>query len=84
MPSATNSTVSLDAASLARLQTLAQKWQVPKTEALRRLLREAGEDQEETLSPEEKIALLHDLQRRLKEQGVDFEKWKKTIRNGRR
>ncbi|HMG04957.1 MAG TPA: ribbon-helix-helix protein, CopG family [Chthoniobacterales bacterium] len=83
MPSATKATFSLDAASIARLQALAQKWQVPKTEVLRRALQQAAEN-EETLSPQEKIALLHRLQTHFAESGVDFERWKRDTKKGRR
>ena len=80
---ATKSTFSLDAVSLTTLQSLARKWQVPKTEVLRRALRQAS-DREKTLSPDEKIALLRRLQRKFAETGVDFEKWKRDTKRGRR
>lgn len=83
MPSATKATFSLDPASLARLETLAHKWQVPKTEALRRALQQAA-DNEKALSAQEKIALLHRLQTKFAEAGVDFERWKRDIKLGRR
>ena len=83
MPSATKATFSLDATSITRLQTLAQKWQVPKTEVLRRALKKAVEH-EETPSAEGKIAALRALQKDLKERGVDFDAWQKAIRDGRR
>lgn len=83
MPSATKSTFSLDPASLARLQALAHKWQVPKTEVLRRALHQAAEN-EKALSPQEKIALLHRLQTQFAEAGIDFERWKRDTKRGRR
>jgi hypothetical protein len=83
MPSATKSTFSLDAASVARLQALAHKWQVPKTEVLRRALLRAAEN-EKALSSKEKIALWHRLQAKFAEAGVDFERWKRDTKRGRR
>lgn len=83
MPSASKATFSLDAASLARLKALAHKWQVPKTEVLRRALQQAAEN-EKALSPQEKIALLHQLQTKFAEAGVDFERWKRDTKRGRR
>lgn len=84
MPSATKSNVSLDAASSVRVQALAHKWKVPKTEVLRRALRQAAENEEtETLSPLEKIVLLRRLQKHFAESGVDFELWKRDIKRAR-
>lgn len=83
MPSATKSTYSLDTSTLATLNRLAQQWQVSKTEVLRRALQQAAE-REQSISPEEKIAALHSLQKELQEAGVDFAAWQKTIRTGRR
>ena len=83
MPSATKATYSLDAASLEKLTRLSRRWQVSKTEVLRRALREAVE-REAVPSASERIAAFHQLQRRLKARGIDFEKWKKQIRDGRR
>ena len=81
MPSASKATYSLDAASLERLKRLSQRWQVSKTEAIRRALAKA--DELDARSPEQRIAALHALQKSLKDRGVDFEKWKQTIRDGR-
>lgn len=82
MPSASKATYSLDAASLERLNRLARRWQVSKTEVIRRALSKA--DQPEVATPEERIAALHALQKSLKARGVDFDAWQKTIRAGRR
>jgi DNA repair photolyase len=79
---ATKSTFSLDLESLERLNRLSRLWQVSKTEALRRALTRA--EQSAAPSAEERIAALHRLQRKLKAKRVDFEAWKKTIRDGRR
>ncbi len=82
MPSASKATYSLDPTSLDRLQRLAKRWQVSKTEAIRRALAKA--DSTDVLSPEERIAALHALQKSLKDRGVDFQKWQDSIRDGRR
>ena len=81
MPSATKATFSLDAASLEKLNKLSRRWQVSKTEVLRRALTKA--DQNDMLSPEERIAALHELQRWAKDAKIDFKQWKRTIKDGR-
>ena len=82
MPAATKSTYSLDPATLERLTRLAKRWQVSKTEAIRRALTEADKTKQPTA--EQRIAALHALQQSLKKRGVDFEEWQRTIRDGRR
>ncbi len=82
MSAATKSTFSLDVASLERLKRLAQRWQVSKTEVLRRALSKAEES--DTPTPEERIAALHALQEKFADAGVDFEKWKRDIKRARR
>ena len=82
MPSVSKATYSLDAASLARLTRLARRWQVSKTEAIRRALAKA--DEGDTPTPEERIAALHTLQRWVKDRNIDLDQWQETIRNGRR
>jgi hypothetical protein len=76
------STFSLDLKSLDRLNRLSRHWQVSKTEVLRRALARA--EQSDAPSAEERIAALRRLQLKLKAKGVDFEAWKKAIRDGRR
>ncbi|MFN2508691.1 MAG: ribbon-helix-helix protein, CopG family [Chthoniobacterales bacterium] len=82
MPSATKATYSLDSESLERLKRLAKRWQVSKTEVIRRAL--AKLDQRDSASPEERLEALRGLQKSLRERGVDFDRWQKTIRDGRR
>lgn len=82
MASVAKSTYSLDAASIERLTRLSKRWQVSKTETIRRALAKAEEVDQPT--PEERIAALHELQRLTAERGIDVEKWKRDIRNGRR
>jgi hypothetical protein len=82
MPSAMKSTYSLDAPTLATLNRLARRWQVSKTEVLRRALRQAAE--QEAISPEERIAALRELQKRVAEKRIDLKNWQRTIKDGRR
>ena len=82
MPAATKSTYSLDAATLERLTRLAKRWQVSKTEAIRRALVKA--EQTDAPTPEERIAALHALQKSMKERKVDFAEWQRVIKDGRR
>jgi hypothetical protein len=81
MPSATKATYSLDSETLEKLNGLSRRWQVSKTEALRRAVRRAAEA---VPSHEERIAALHSLQHWAKEKRIDLEKWKELIKNGRR
>lgn len=82
MSVATKSTFSLDPVSIARLNRLADRWQVSKTEVLRRALSKAEEG--EAPSPADRIAALHKLQQWTKDKNIDLEAWQKTIRDGRR
>ncbi|MGI8482519.1 MAG: hypothetical protein ACR2MF_10750 [Chthoniobacterales bacterium] len=82
MPSASKGTYSLDTASLEKLNRLSRRWQVSKTEVLRRALSQATEA--DVPSIEERIEALHSLQRWAKEKNIDLEKWKQTISDGRR
>jgi hypothetical protein len=81
MPSATKATYSLDSETLEKLNRLSRRWQVSKTEALRRAVHRAAET---APSAEERIAALHSLQRWAKEKRVNLEKWKKMIKDGHR
>jgi hypothetical protein len=83
MPSATKATYSLDPETLEKLNRLSHRWQVSKTEALRRALHQAAA-REATLSAAEKIALLHKLQKQFDAAEVDFDRWKRDTKRGRR
>ena len=83
MPSATKATYSLDSETLEKLNRLSHRWQVSKTEALRRALHQAAA-REATLSAAERIALLQKLQNQFALAGVDFERWKRNTKCGRR
>jgi hypothetical protein len=82
MAAATKSTFSLDPATIDRITDLSERWQVSKTEVLRRAVRQA--DERVALDAEQRIAALHRLQKSLKDRKVDFNKWKKAINDGRR
>lgn len=82
MPSATKATYSLDPLTLERLARLARHWQVSKTEVIRRALAKA--DAKNVPTAAERIAALQALQKSLKDRRVDFAKWRRTIREGRR
>ena len=79
----TKSTYSLDSASIDKIDHLAKRWHVSKTEVVRRALRMASEH-EIAASPEAKIAILHKLQKEFREAGVDFARWKRDTKRGRR
>lgn len=79
---ATKSTFSLDARSVHTLERLAKRWQVSKTEVVRRAIRKAEET--DTPTVEERLAALRSLQNSMERKKVDFEAWKKVIRDGRR
>jgi hypothetical protein len=83
MPALTKSSYSLDPASIDKIANLAKRWRVSKTEVVRRALQMASEH-EIAASPEAKIALLHRLQKEFREAGVDFARWKRDIKRGRR
>jgi predicted transcriptional regulator len=83
MPSATKATYSLDSETLQKLDRLSDRWQVSKTEALRRALHQAAA-REATLSVAEKVALLHKLQKQFAADEIDFERWKRDTKRGRR
>lgn len=76
-------TYSLDRSSLATLNRLARRWQVSKTEVLRRALKHAAEKETQP-TPEERVAALHELQRRFAERKVDFDKWQRDVKRSRR
>jgi hypothetical protein len=82
MAAATKATFSLDPVTIERINSLAERWHVSKTEVLRRAVRHA--DERLALDAEERIAAMRKLQESLKAGNVDFAKWKETIRNGRR
>jgi predicted transcriptional regulator len=82
MPGVTKSTFSLDTATVERLNRLARRWQVSKTEVLRRALAGASEAEDATVA--QRLAALDQLQCWIEEQKIDTDQWLETIQNGRR
>lgn len=75
------STYSLDVASVRALQDLARRWQVSKSEALRRAIRnEAGR---QTATGEDALAALDQLQASLRSRDVDLEQWARQVESER-
>ncbi len=75
------STYSLDVASVRALQELARRWQVSKSEALRRAIRnEAGR---QTATGEGALAALDQLQASLRSRDVDLEQWARQVESER-
>jgi predicted transcriptional regulator len=77
------STYSLDEETLKKLQALARAWRISKTEVLRRAIRAAAE-RELPRPVEERIAALRALRQSLREHKVNFDKWMRDTRRGRR
>ena len=75
------STYSLDVASVRALQDLARRWQVSKSEALRRAIRnEAGR---QTATGADALAALDQLQASLRSRDVDLEQWARQVESER-
>ena len=76
------STYSLDVETVRTLEALARRWNVPKTEVLRRAIRAAAREE----SPVERSALesLRLLQASVKARGVDLKRWERELRTERR
>ena len=72
------STYSLDVETVRTLEALAQRWNVSKSEVLRRAIRGAAAE----VSPRarKKLEALDRLQASLKESGVDFKRWEREVR----
>ena len=76
------STYSLDVQSVRTLEALARRWNVPKSEVLRRAIRIAA--MEEELDDSAKLAALDRLQASVGERKVDVSKWARDLRAERR
>ena len=72
------STYSLDVETARTLESLARRWNVSKTEVLRRAIRAAA--QEESPRARERLAALDKLQASMKARGVDFAAWEREVR----
>ena len=76
------STYSLDVESVRTLETLARRWDVSKSEVLRRAIRAvAAEEAGHRGGP---LAALHRLQASVRDQGVDLDRWVSDVRAERR
>lgn len=82
MLGATKSTFSLDSMTLEKIDSLAQRWQVSKTEVLRRAVTQATDAEQASI--EQKLEALRTLQQWVKESNIDTAKWQQTIKDGRR
>ena len=72
------STYSLDVETVRTLESLARRWNVSKSEVLRRAIRAAAE--ENSPQARERLAALNKLQASMKARGVDFEAWERDVR----
>ena len=76
------STYSLDVESVRALEELARRWQVSKSEALRRAIRsEAGR---QPTRGTDALAALDQLQASLRSRNVDLEQWAREVDSERR
>ena len=76
------STYSLDVETVRTLEALASRWNVSKSEVLRRAIRTAAaEDRDAAGGP---LAALRQLQADVREDGVDIERWVRDVRAERR
>ncbi|WP_419936763.1 ribbon-helix-helix protein, CopG family [Candidatus Palauibacter sp.] len=76
------STYSLDVETVRILEALASRWNVSKSEVLRRAIRTASA--EETGGAGGPLAALRQLQADVMEDGVDIERWVRDVRAERR
>ncbi len=74
-------TYSLDVATVRALESLAKRWQVSKSEVVRRTIRQAARSPE-PLS--DALDALDELQRLLSDEDVSVEKWAEQVRTERR
>ena len=76
------STYSLDVETVRTLEALARRWNVPKSEVLRRAIRAAASDENQRVKS--KLEALDRWQASLKAQGVDLAAWEREARAERR
>ena len=72
------STYSLDVETVRTLESLARRWNVSKTEVVRRAIRAAA--QEKSPRVREKLEALRQLQDYVRRRGIDVEAWEREIR----
>jgi len=78
---AIKSTYSLDVATVRRLERIAARWRVSKSEALRRAINAAAEMDSEAATPLEALDKLHAS---LKLNGTQLEKWSREAARERK
>ncbi len=76
------STVSLDVESVRALEDLARRWQMSKSEALRRAIR--SEASRIPATGGDALAALDQLQASLRSRKVDLERWAREVESERR
>ena len=76
------STYSLDVETVRMLESLARRWNVSKTEVVRRAIRAAA--REEIQGERSALESLRLLQASVKARGVDLKRWEREIRAERR
>ena len=76
------STYSLDVETVRTLEMLARRWNVSKSEVLRRSVRAAA--QEESPRASRKLEALRQLQASVKRRGIDLKRWEQEVRAERR
>ena len=72
------STYSLDVETVRTLESLARRWNVSKTEVVRRAIRAAAGEKSQRAG--ERLAALDKLQASMKARGVDFTAWEREVR----
>ena len=72
------STYSLDVETVRTLESLARRWNVSKSEVLRRAIRAAAE--EKSPRARKKLEALRQLQASVKRRGVDLAAWEREVR----
>ena len=72
------STYSLDVETVRTLESLARRWNVSKSEVLRRAIRTAAG--EESPRARKKLEALRQLQASMKRRGVDLAAWEREVR----
>ena len=82
MPALSKATYSLDGKTIDRVQRLAHRLQISKTEVIRRAV--AKLEEKEAPTTEQRVRALRSLQKSMRARGVDFAAWQRTIRAGRR
>ena len=76
------STYSLDVETVRTLESLARRWNVSKSEVLRRAIRAAAE--EKSPRARRKLEALRQLKASVKRRGVDLAAWEREARAERR